>query len=69
MVNSDLDGGIFQLKFVRPAQMQLFARALCYPHLGQITSIPHGQLAVGSQLGISCVAFFHSVPEILLSNL
>jgi len=58
MVSSNLDGGPFQLKFVRPAQMQLFARALCYPHLGQITSIPHGQLAVGSHFGISCTSHY-----------
>jgi len=56
MISSDLGSGPFQLKFVRPAQMQLFARALCYPHLGQITSIPHGQLAVGSKFGISCAS-------------
>ena len=46
MVTNDLDGKPFQLKFVRPAQMQLFSRAICDPPLGQATVIPAHQLAV-----------------------
>ena len=47
MVVNDLDGIPFQLKFVRAAQMQLFARAVCDPPLGQATVIPAPQPAVG----------------------
>ena len=43
MVTNDLYGKPFQLKFVRPAQMLLFANAVCDPPLGQATVIPHGQ--------------------------
>ena len=47
MVTNDLDGKPFQLKFVRPAQMQLFARAVCDPPLGQATVVAPDQSAVG----------------------
>lgn len=43
MVTNDLFGKPFQLKFVRPAQMLLFANAVCDPPLGQATVIPFGQ--------------------------
>lgn len=43
MVTNDLYGKPFQLKFVRPAQMLLFANAVCDPPLGLATVIPHGQ--------------------------
>lgn len=46
MVVNDLDGKRFQLKFVRAAQMTMFANVLCYPPLGQITVIPHDTAAV-----------------------
>ena len=45
MVN-DLDGKEFQLKFVRAAQMILFANIVCDPPLGQTTVVPHGRDAV-----------------------
>lgn len=40
MVN-DLYGKTFQLKFVRPAQMLLFAKVACDPPLGQATVVPY----------------------------
>ena len=48
MVTNDLDGKPFQLKFVRAAQMLLFANALCDPPLGQSTVIPFDQHTVCS---------------------
>ncbi|KAL8820556.1 MAG: hypothetical protein Q9191_007492 [Dirinaria sp. TL-2023a] len=54
--NNIIDSGIgndprrdapkFHLNFVRPAQMQLFARVLCHPPLGQALSVPSDQLAI-----------------------
>lgn len=38
---TDLNGKPFQLTFVRPAQMMLFANVVCYPPLGQPTVIRH----------------------------
>jgi len=46
MVTTDLYGKPFQLKFVRPGQMLLFANILCDPPLGRATVIPHHQHAV-----------------------
>jgi len=43
MVTNDLYGKPFQLKFVRPAQMLLFANAVCDPPLGQATVVPYGE--------------------------
>ena len=43
MVTNDLFGKPFQLKFVRPAQMLLFANAVSDPPLGQATVVPYGQ--------------------------
>lgn len=43
MVTNDLYGKPFQLKFVRPAQMLLFANAVCDPPLGQSTVVPYGE--------------------------
>ena len=43
MVTNDLNGNPFQLKFVRAAQMQLFADAICDPPLGSTTVVPHGE--------------------------
>ncbi|MCJ1276394.1 hypothetical protein MMC21_004199 [Puttea exsequens] len=43
MVTNDLYGKSFQLKFVRPAQMLLFANAVCDPPLGQATVVPYGE--------------------------
>ena len=48
MVTTDLYGKPFQLKFVRPGQMLLFANILCDPPLGQATVVPHDQHAVRS---------------------
>lgn len=48
MVTTDLYGKPFQLKFVRPGQMLLFANILCDPPLGQTTVIPIHQHAVRS---------------------
>ena len=38
-----------QLKFVRPAQMSLFADVTCYPPLGQVTYVRRIQKAKGSE--------------------
>jgi len=46
MVTSDLDGKPFQLKFVRAAQMMMFANVICDPPLGQATVIPYDQAFV-----------------------
>ena len=43
MVSYDLNGKPFQLKFVRVAQMQLFANAICDPPLGTTTVVPYGK--------------------------
>lgn len=43
MVTSDSNGKPFQLKFVRAAQMQLFANAVCDPPLGSTTVVPYGE--------------------------
>ena len=43
MVINDLNGKPFQLKFVREAQMQLFANAVCDPPLGTTTVVPYGE--------------------------
>ncbi|CAD6578651.1 MAG: hypothetical protein ASARMPREDX12_008922 [Alectoria sarmentosa] len=43
MVTNDLNGKPFQLKFVRAAQMQLFANAVCDPPLGSTTVVPYGE--------------------------
>ena len=43
MVTNDLYGKPFQLKFVRPGQMLLFANAICDPPLGQATVVPYGE--------------------------
>ena len=43
MVTNDLYGKPFQLKFVRPGQMLLFANAVCDPPLGQVTVVPTGE--------------------------
>lgn len=49
MVADALDEKPFQLKFVRAAQMLLFANATCDPPLGQITVIPPEQNIVGGK--------------------
>ena len=49
MVTNDLYGKPFQLKFVRPGQMLLFANATCDPPLGQATVVPYGE-TVGSRI-------------------
>lgn len=36
---TDLNGKPFQLTFVRPAQMMLFANVVCHPPLGQATVV------------------------------
>ncbi|KAL8685542.1 MAG: hypothetical protein Q9218_007697, partial [Villophora microphyllina] len=41
-----VEGKSFQLKFVRAAQMLLFANTLCDPPLGQATVVPFGQDAI-----------------------
>lgn len=46
MVITDLLGKPFQLKFVRPPDMLLFANSICEPPLGQATVVPHGQQSV-----------------------
>lgn len=46
MVTNGLNGKPFQLGFVRPAQMMMFAKIVCDPPLGQVTVIPHHQKAV-----------------------
>ncbi|MCJ1353398.1 MAG: hypothetical protein MMC33_003384 [Icmadophila ericetorum] len=46
MVTNDAYGKPFQLKFVRAAQMELFANIICDPPLGQSTVIPHNREAV-----------------------
>ena len=43
MVTYDSNGKTFKLKFVRAAQMQLFANAVCDPPLGSTTVVPHGE--------------------------
>lgn len=43
MVTNDLNGKPFQLKFVRAAQMHLFANAVCDPPLGSSTVVPYGE--------------------------
>ena len=47
MVTNDIFGKPFQLKFVRPAEMLLFANIVCDPPLGQSTVVPFGRPAVG----------------------
>lgn len=42
----DLNEKPSQLKFIRPAEMLLFAKAICDPPLGQATTIPSGQQTV-----------------------
>lgn len=46
MVTNDLDGKPFQLKFVRAAQMMMFANVVCDPPLGQATVIPYDRATV-----------------------
>ena len=46
MVTNDLDGKPFQLKFVRAAQMMMFANIVCNPPLGQTTVVPYEQATV-----------------------
>lgn len=46
MVTNDLNGKPFQLGFVRPAQMMMFAKIVSDPPLGQVTVIPHHHQAV-----------------------
>lgn len=46
MVTNDLNGKPFQLKFVRPAQMMLFANVICDPPFGQVTVVPFDQHVV-----------------------
>ena len=46
MVTNDLDGKPFQLKFVRTAQMNMFADILCEPPLGQTTVVAHNKQLV-----------------------
>ena len=46
MVTNDLDGKPFQLKFIRAAQMIMFANVICDPAFGQTTVIPYGQARV-----------------------
>lgn len=46
MVTNDLNGNPFQLGFVRPAQMMMFAKIICDPPLGQATVVPNHQQAV-----------------------
>ena len=41
--NEYLKEKVFQLKFVREAQMQLFANAVCDPPLGSTTVVPYGE--------------------------
>lgn len=38
-----------QVKFVRPAQMSLFAQVTSYPPLGQVTCVPRLQKALKSE--------------------
>jgi len=49
MVN-DLYGKPFQLRFIRPAEMLMFAKAVCDPPLGQATTVPFGQQSVRSAI-------------------
>ena len=46
MVTNDLDGRPFQLKFVRAAQMMMFANVICDPPFGQVTVISPEQTTV-----------------------
>jgi hypothetical protein len=43
MVTTDITGKPFQLSFIRPSQMTMFANLFCDPPLGQPTVISHGQ--------------------------
>lgn len=36
---SSSGGRVLQAKFIRPAQMSLFARVTCYPPLGEVTCV------------------------------
>lgn len=36
---SSSGGRVLQAKFIRPAQMSLFARLTCYPPLGEVTCV------------------------------
>ena len=60
MVTNDLDGKPFQLKFVRAAQMMMFANIICDPPLGPDTVIPLGQDAVRTY---SATESCHSLEE------
>lgn len=43
MVTKDSTEKTFQLKFVRAAQMRLFANVVCDPPLGSTTVVPFGE--------------------------
>jgi hypothetical protein len=40
---SSSGGRVLQAKFIRPAQMSLFARVTCYPPLGEVTCVKRSQ--------------------------
>ncbi|SLM37360.1 Glycosyl hydrolases 36 [Lasallia pustulata] len=67
MVTNDLNGNPFQLGFVRPAQMMMFAKVVCDPPLGQFTVIPHHQKAVNFTVLIESSRGFPEQPwEVVL---
>lgn len=41
-----LPGRPSQIRFIRPAQMEIFAKLVCFPPLGQLTVIERGQREV-----------------------
>ncbi|KAI7977615.1 hypothetical protein EIK77_010206 [Talaromyces pinophilus] len=43
---SSSGGRVLQAKFIRPAQMSLFARVACYPPLGEVTCLKRSQQSV-----------------------
>ena len=63
-----MNGKPFQLKFVRAAQMQLFANAVCDPPLGSTTVVPYGERVLFVSLGeITTYRILNCVRSNLLS--
>ena len=56
MVTTDLYGKPFQLKFVRPGQMLLFANVVCDPPLGQTTVVPFGETVRSASFNLDVTA-------------
>ncbi|KAL9127597.1 MAG: hypothetical protein Q9217_003555 [Psora testacea] len=69
MVTDDIFGKPSQLKFVRPADMLLFANAVCDPPLGQSTVIPHEQQTVNFTVLLESSRSFPEQPwELAISS-